>query len=187
MILRLYILLVSLCTFQFITAQTPVPMAAQAGLSYTEDFADIANWGDGFTSGIGANRFAPVGVLSVGAIPSATKTTVSSAVFTTLGTGGVQKGNGGIVMLSTGTTDNTSAVAFDFLMDYSGVTAGTLSFDWSVIFNGAGARNSSLRIYTSTDGTNFTELLPADVLNFTNNVPLSGSKTNIGLPASFTN
>ena len=169
-------------------AQTPVPMATQPGLTYTEDFTDIANWADGFTSGIGANRFGVVPILNTGSIPNPLKTTVSSAIFSTLGSGGVQRGTGNIVLLSTGTGDNSSAVAFDFFMDYTGVGAGTLSFDWSVIFNGAGARNASMRVYTSTDGITFTSLASgaADVLNFTNNVPAGGSKINITLPPSFT-
>src|SRR6185436_13129233 len=65
--------------------------------------------------------------------------------------------------------------------------AGTLSFDWASINNQTGDRNGSLRVYTTTDGITFTELTFASVLNFTNNSPTSGSKTNIALPASFNN
>ena len=55
-------------------------------------------------------------------------------------------------------------------MDFTGVDAGTLSFDWSVIFNGAGGRNSSLKVYATTDGVNFTNVTAAFVTNFTNNI-----------------
>lgn len=165
-------------------------MASQVGLTYTEDFADIANWTDGFTAGIGANRFAPVPVLNTGTIPAPAKTTVSTAAFAaTPSSSGVQRGTANIVLLATGTTDNTTATAFDFLADFTGVTAGTLSFDWATIFNSTGNRNGSLRVYVSTDNVNFTSLAAgaADVLNITNNVAVSGSKTNIALPASFNN
>ncbi len=185
--MRSGVIIIALLFAQFVRAQTPVPMATQPGLSYTEDFADLANWTDGFTSGIGANRFGVVPINATGTIPSATRTTLSSAAFTTLGSGGVQKGFGGIALLSTGTTDNTSSVAIDFLMDFTGVTAGTLSYDWMVINNAAGGRNASLRIYYSINGTTFTEMpATAEVLNFTNNTATpTGSVTNIALPAAF--
>ena len=174
-------LLVVQCT----VAQTPVPMAAQPGLTYTENFTDIANWTNGFASGIGANRFAAVPVLNTGTIPAAGKTTVSTTTFSTAFAAGVQQGTQNIVLLSNGTTDNTSATAFDLLLNFSGVNAGTLSFDWASVNNSTGDRKSSLRIYASIDGITFTELTSAAVLNFTNNVLTAGSVSNIPLPASF--
>src|SRR5207248_2481146 len=79
------------------------------------------------------------------------------------------------------------ADAIDLFLDYSAVTAATLSFDWSVVFNSTGDRKGSVRVYTSTDGTTFTELTAAGVLNFTNNVAGSGSVTAVALPAAFSN
>src|SRR5207244_12660267 len=64
-------------------------------------------------------------------------------------------------------SDNTSSAAIDFYMDFTGVNAGTLSFDYQSINNASGDRNGSLRVYGSTDGTNWTEI--TNVLNFTNN------------------
>lgn len=174
-------------------AQTPVPMASQPSLTYTENFADIASWTNNFAAGTGANRFGSVAVNATGTIPSATRITTSTATFTTGSAGGVQRGTdqtastNSIVLVSTGTTDNTSSAAIDFFMDFTGVDAGTLSFDWSVIFSGAGGRNGSLRVYASTDGTTFTDVTAAFVLNFTNNVPASGSITNVAMPAIFNN
>ncbi|MEO7043884.1 MAG: T9SS type A sorting domain-containing protein, partial [Ferruginibacter sp.] len=92
-----------------------------------------------------------------------------------------------IVLLSTGSPDNNSSAAIDFYMDFTGVNAGTLSFDYAVVFNSTGNRNGSLRVYATTDGTTFTDLTNADVISFTNNVPFSGTKANIALPASFNN
>ena len=166
-------------------AQTAVPMASQPGLTYTENFADIANWTNGFASGIGANRFAAVPVSNTGIIPAPGKTTVSTATFTSGVSAGVQQGIENIILLSNGTTDNTSSTAFDLLLNFSGVNAGALSFDWESVNNTTGNRKSSLRIYASPDGTNFTELTAAAVLNFTNNNPTAGSVSNISLPASF--
>jgi hypothetical protein len=72
----------------------------------------------------------------------------------------VQKGTGAIVLLSTGASpDNSTAVAVDFYMDFTGVNAGTLSFDWASVNNSTGDRNGSLRVYASTDGVSFTESL----------------------------
>ena len=174
-------------------SQTPVPMATQPGLTYTENFADIANWTNAFASGIGANRFGAVVVNATGTIPDGVRITTSSATFVTGTTGGLQRGTAqtpstqSIVLLSTGTTDNTTSVAFDFFMDFTGVNAGTLSFDWAEVNNSTGDRKGSLRVYYSTDGTTFTELTAAQVLNFTNNVASSGSITTVALPAAFDN
>jgi hypothetical protein len=166
----------------------PVVMSAQPLLRYTENFNDINNWSANFTSGIGANHFSSVPVGGSAAIPNATRTTTSTATFATASSGGVQKGTGTIVLLSTGASpENSTAVAVDFYMDFSGVNAGTLSFDWASVNNSTGDRKGSLRVYGSTDGVNFTEITTADVLNFTNNVPSTGTVNSVALPASFSN
>ena len=185
----------------FTNTALPVPMASQSGLSFTETFADITNWSNFFISGIGANHFGGLGAAGSGGIPNGTTLTASTFSFQTpTGTplapssfGGVQKGTDqtvptqSIVLLSTGGTDNTSSAAIDFYMDFTGVNAGTLSFDYAIVNNSTGDRNGSLRIYSSVDGIAFTEITFAGVLNFTNNVALSGSKSNIALPALFNN
>ncbi|MDT7808442.1 MAG: endonuclease mitochondrial [Acidobacteriota bacterium] len=173
--------------FMTVTAwgQSPVPMAST--VTYTEDFSTIANWTDGFTSPTQATRFGSVTVNATGTIPDGKKVTTATTAFITGTSGGVQKGTGTLILLSTGTTDNTSSTAVDLFLDFTGVNAGTLSFDWATVFNSTGNRNGSVRIYTSTDGTTFTELTSAAVLNFTNNVAASGSITNVQLPASFNN
>jgi len=72
-------------------------------------------------------------------------------------------------------------------MDFTGVNAGKLSFDWSSVNNSTGDRKGSLRVYYSTDGSTFTELTTAQVLNFTNNIVTYGSISNITLPTAFNN
>ena len=77
--------LIQLITGLFIVAglhaQTPVPMASQPSLTYTENFSDIANWTNNFAAGSGANRFGAVAINATGVIPSATRITASTATF----------------------------------------------------------------------------------------------------------
>jgi hypothetical protein len=177
----------------FTNATLPVPMASQPGLSYTQDFSDIASWTNFFINGNGANHFDGLSAAGTGTIPNPNILTASTNSFITGASGGVQKGTDqatatqSIVLLSTGSTDNTSSAAIDFYMDFTGVNAGTLSFDWASINNSTGDRNGSLRVYASNDGATWTELTFADVLNFTNNSPISGTKANIALPTIFNN
>ena len=173
--------------------QTPVTMATQSGLIYTENFSDIANWTDNFLAGTGANRWTSVTTGATGTIPDGIKTTLSTSAFVTGTSGGVQRGGSGsnpagiIVLLSTGSTDNSVATAIDFFLDFSGVKASSLSFDWASVNNSTGDRKASLRVYTSSNGSSFTELTSAQVLNFTNNSATSGSITNATLPSGFDN
>ncbi|MFN8252277.1 MAG: cadherin-like beta sandwich domain-containing protein [Ferruginibacter sp.] len=173
----------------------PVPMALQPSLTFTENFADIASWSDFFITGTGANHWDGLSAVGSGGIPNGTTLTTATNQFIAgnPGTsGGVQRGteqvsgaSQSIVLLSTGTSNNTTSAAIDFYADFTGVNAGTLSFDYSTINNGAGDRPGSLRVYGSVDGISYTEI--TNVINFTNNTPLSDSKTNIPLPAAFNN
>ncbi|MBU1695087.1 MAG: hypothetical protein KKC51_14150 [Verrucomicrobia bacterium] len=166
-------------------AATPVPMSSQPGLTYTEDFGDIASWADDFSSGIGANRFAGLDPYGSGPIPTATNITIDSTNWVSGTAGGRQRGSGTLVLLATGTSDNTTSVAVDFYMDFTGVSAGTLSFDWAAVSNSTGDRRSSLRLYGSTDGSAFTELTGAQVLNIQNNTSTNGSVSGVALPSAF--
>lgn len=58
--------------------QTPVPVASQIGLTYTENFADIANWTNNFASGIGASRWASYPITTGGTANDGIRTTKSS-------------------------------------------------------------------------------------------------------------
>jgi predicted extracellular nuclease len=159
-------------------AQTPVPMASTN--PYVENFADIANWTNNFAAGIGANRY---GAITAGAYPNPTRTTV----FSSGTSGGVQKGTGTIQLLATGTTDNTSAAAFDLFLDFTGVNAGTLSLDWAEVNNSTGNRVSTFKIQTNTGAGGAFVDLPTASVSITNNVAASGSFTTIALPAAFNN
>ncbi|OQP62138.1 hypothetical protein A3860_29765 [Niastella vici] len=168
----------------FTNTPVPVPMGSQPGMSYTQDFSDIASWTN-FVTGTGANHFGGLTAGGTGTIPTPGYITTTTTSFITGTSGGVQKGTQAIVLLSTGASDNTTSAAIDFYMDFTGVNAGTLSFDWASVNNTSGDRNGSLRVYASVDGTTFTEL--TNVLNFTNFSPTSGTKSNIALPAIFNN
>jgi Bacterial Ig domain len=164
-------------------ASTPYPMAAK---NYTNNFSDAISWPAGLGgSGTTASNWQAVAVNGSGTIPDGVKTTVSSATFSSGSSGGVQTNSpvGGLTFLSTG-NDNATAVAVDLLLDFTGRNAGVLTFDWAEVNNSTGNKVGSLRVYTSVDGTTFTELTPAYV-NVTNNVAASGTQLAIALPTAF--
>ena len=102
-----------------------------------------------------------------GPIPDPTKTTTATTAFTAVGSSaGVQNStaNGNWMFLSTGGTDNTTAVAADLNLDFTARTAGTISFDLATVFNSTGNRQGTLRLYYSLNGTTWTEV-------FGNNLP----------------
>lgn len=171
----------------FITTAKPVVMAEQTALAYTQNFDNISSWTNGFVSDNGANNFGPVAVNTNGIIPNGIRTTNATNTFAS-GTGtGVQRGSGSLVLLATGATDNTTAIAVDLLLDFTGVNAGTIGFNWASINNSTGDRKGSLRVYGSIDGINFNEITAAAVLNITNNASTSGTIAGIALPANFSN
>jgi hypothetical protein len=173
--------------------QTPVPMSSQSALTYTENFSDITNWTDNFAAGTGASRWKSVVVNATGTIPDGIKTTVSTATFMTTATsGGVQRGSlsgnptGSIVLLATGSSSNTASAAIEIFLDFTNVSAGTISFDWTRVNNSTGDRGGSLKIYSSTDGINYSEITGAAVNNIINNAgTASGSISTVSLPSSF--
>jgi trimeric autotransporter adhesin len=200
MMKSIFLIILFYVSLQVLNCQTPVVMSTQPGLTYNETFADIANWtfntttNDGtLTNGIGASAWRGIDVLTTTpTIPNATRITTFSNFFQTpsssggvpIFSGGLYKGIQSIFMLSTGPNNNTSSVAFDFFMDFTGMNAGTLSFDWASLNNNSGNRASSLRVYASTDGIGYTEITNAQVLNFVNFSPTNGSIVNVALPAS---
>ncbi|NDC30749.1 MAG: hypothetical protein EBZ58_07430, partial [Bacteroidetes bacterium] len=113
----LFAALMLLPGFGYAQAPVPVQMTSQSGLSYTENFADIANWansiaaGNSYLTGTGATRWGSVVQTTATGIPSATSTTQATTTFTTSGSSaGVQRGSlsgnvpGTLVLLTTGAT-----------------------------------------------------------------------------------
>ena len=153
----------------------------------TWNFSDIANWSDDFASGVDAVNWGSVAVIGTGtAVDTGLRTTKSSAKFVTGVSGGLQKGTQAMVFLSTGSGATPEAVAADLFLDFTGRTAGTLSFDWAALDNSSGARPTSLRVFWSTEGTTFTELTGARLLDKESaTAPASGSVSSIALPTQF--
>jgi len=163
--------------------QTPYEMSSG---NKTWNFADIANWSNNFASGVDAANWSSVGVIGSGtSVTTGTRTTKSSATFVSTSTGGLQKGTGNMVFLSTGSSNTPEAVAVDLLLDFNDRTAGTLSFDWAAIDNSNGTRPTSLRVFSSIDNVNFVELVGAQVLDQISSA--TGSITSVALPSTFNN
>jgi hypothetical protein len=137
-------------------------------------------------------NFSLVGVQATGTIPVATRTTTASTnalsvVGTSTAVGIDVATSTRLVFLASGGTDNTSAIASDLNLNFTGRNAGNLSYDASTIFNGTGSRNGSLRVYYSLDNTAWTELTGTNLPYVaTNNVVGSGS-VSIALPSALNN
>ncbi len=173
-------------------SQAPVQMSAQSRYTYYEDFADINNWTFGtagiFASGIGSAPWKGLAVSGTGTIPNGTRiTTATTAYAPGDNNGGLHRINESLVLLSTGTADNTSAVAMDLYLNFTGLNAGLLSYDWASINNSTGNRKASLKVYASIDNVTFTEITAAQILNFTNNAATSGAIRHLQLPAFLNN
>jgi len=116
---------------------------------YSQSFTGWTNWAVNW-NGLPTN--------ATGTIPSATRiTTVSTNMLTNMPTssGGVQTTNTAtnIQFLSTGSTANTTSTAGDLNLNFSGRNAGNISFDLAQVNNSTGDRIGTLLVYTSPDGT----------------------------------
>ena len=137
-------------------------------------------------------------ILATGSIPVATKTTTATnAALTAVGTSTalgydvVAANSTKMVFLCIGSTDNSAAVACDLNLNFTGRTAGSLSFNYANILNSSTAspngRSSSLSVYYSTDGSTWNLLGgPYTVYDNTGastaNVPIS-----VSLPTAINN
>ncbi|WP_298116626.1 YDG domain-containing protein, partial [Flavobacterium sp.] len=142
----------------------------------------------GTYTGTDASNWASVGITGTGnSVTTGVRTTKSSATIVTGTAGGFQKPSGSIQFLSTGATATPEAVAIDLLLNFTGRNAGTLSFDWAAIDN-SGTRPTSLRVFWSIDGSTFTEISAAQLLDKESATsPSSGSISSIALPTAFNN
>ena len=152
----------------------------------TWDFTGTWVVSSGTYTGTDAGNWASVGIIGTGSsVTTGLRTTKSSATIASGTTGGFQKPSGTIQFLSTGSNATAEAVAIDLLLNFTGRTAGTLSFDWAAIDN-TGTRPTSLRVFWSTDGTTFTEIAGAQLLDKESATsPASGTVSTIALPSNF--
>ena len=171
-------------------------MADSSGLSQTYYDMSSGNYSQPFT-GINATwpaNWSTVTVGTTGTIPAATKTTVSSANPTTVGSstsiGQDAATSTKLVFLATGSTDNSASTACDLNLNFTGRSAGTLSFDYALIANTfvATGRATTIQVYYSTDGITWAALAgPYSLYNTTGSSTSNVSTGNIVLPSGLNN
>lgn len=181
-LLKAKALVLTLALSHFAGAQTKHFMSSGDFSENFDDIADPAAWPNGFLS---SEPWAPVAIDANGVIPSATRITASTAAFAaTASSSGVHRGTANIQLLSTGSTNNSSSVAIDLLLDFTNRISGTLSFDAASVINSTGNRDGTLRAYFTTDGTTWTELAGGGLpFVATNNVTASAA-VSVALPAA---
>ncbi len=168
-----------------------IVLMASASISWGQTYYSMSsgNFSETFTGWTtpATGSWSFVGIMGTGQIPLATSTIVSSASFSSGSSGGVQNGSTNIQFLSTGTTDNSSAVALDLNLNFSARNAGTLSYDVAEVANSTGNRVASLTVYYSLNGTSWTALTGTNIpFAATNNVT-SSATISISLPSAFNN
>jgi Bacterial Ig-like domain len=167
-------------------AQTYFNLAAG---NYLENFTNIASWTDLTSVGnAGSNSFSGVAVSAAGAIPEATSMSVATTSFTATGaSSGVQRPPGNIHLLTTGASNNTTSVAVDLNLNFSGRTAGNLSFNAATVFNSTGDRQATLRVYYSTNSGTWTEVTGGNLPYVAINNVEGPQVISVALPATFDN
>jgi len=170
-------------------SQTAVPMSSLNGLTYTENFDSITNWSVTIGgTGLGANRWRGVAVNAGGTTAAGTLISdqCTSFVNTTGTTSGIGKGTGNLKLLAAA----GKQVALDLLINFSGVTADSLTMDVSTLINTANSNKTSIfKVFGSiNNGTSFTELTSST----TDYRPLNNSSPNnlhisLKIPASYNN
>ena len=167
-----------------------------AASNFSENFADIAStatWPNPTKAGGSWSGFAATTTSPASGLPDPTKTTTSSATFSTSSSGGIQRGSGqspaaeNLVFLSTGTTDNTTSVGLDLLLNFSGRVAGSVSFDAAELNNSFATGNNrqgTLHVYASgDDGGSWTELTGADLPFIVTNGVAKSASISVSLPS----
>ena len=180
LITRISVLLLTLGFFGGVWGQTYYDMSSG---NYTQNFNAITTLPTNFSS---------VAVLSTGTIPVATKTTSASSSGLTVVASGAAIGidattSTQMVFLTTGSSDNSTSIATDLNLNFTGRVAGTLNYNVSTISNSTGNRVGTLRLYYSTDGTTWSELSGTNLpYSATNNVAGSGT-VSVNLPSVMNN
>jgi len=193
----LFLALILLPAFGFAQAPVPVQMSTLSNLKYVENFSDEINWanstaaGNSYLNGTGATRWGSVNT-GTGTIPNATATTQATTSFTTsASSAGVQRGSlsgnvpGTLALLTSGTSDNTTATAIDFFMNYSNTNADSLFFDAASVINSTGNRYGTLRVYWSINGTSFTQLSATNLPFIAQNNVSANANIRVKLPSAF--
>lgn len=154
--------------------------------NYSEQFTNISNstnWPNGF-NGTDCTEWGAVAVNTSGTVGDGVRITVSTADFKTGTAGGVQRGSANIQLLSTSTANSC---AIDLFLDFTGRTAGTISFDVATVFNSTGDRDSRLKLFYSTDGTTFTEITGTNLPYTARNNVAGSPSISVSLPSALNN
>jgi hypothetical protein len=163
-----------------------------AGWGQTYYSMSSGDYTQAFTGWAGyATNWNGLSVLATGSIPVATKTTTATTTLATIASstaiGYDVASSTKLVFLSTGTTNNTVAVACDLNLDFTGRNAGTISFDAATINNGTGNRVASLKLYYSIDGTNWIEITGTNLPYVATNNVVGSASISVTLPAALNN
>ena len=160
---------------------------------YNMTTADYTQNFNGLSTAYPTN-FNGLAILATGSIPVATKaTTATNGALTTVGAstaiGYDAASSTKMIFLVSGVADNSGAVATDLNLNFTGRNAGNLSFDYAMIFNTATAvgRATTLVVYYSIDGTNWSSLTSYTVYNTTGNSTANVNTGNIALPSALNN
>lgn len=167
-----------------VNAQTYYSMSSGDYFQDFNDISNVTNWPNGF-GGPSSLNWQGLPVNPTGTIPDGIRiTNQTNESFSSGGSTGVQRGTESIQLLTTGTTDNSTAIGIELLLDFSNRVAGSLNFNSAQVNNGTGNRVSTLRLFYSLDGTTYTEItggnLPFSVTN--NASPISSANINVSLP-----
>jgi len=177
----------------FLSIVLSVLLFAQNGVGQTYYAMSGGNYTEGFTGWTGyATNWNGLAILGTGTIPAATKTTVATTSLANIGGATATSAAIGydaasstkLLFLSTGSSDNTSAVACDLNLNFTNRTAGTLSFDAATYFNQTGDRKGTLKVYYSIDGTNWTEITGTNLPYVATNNVTGSASISVSLPSA---
>ncbi|MCX8495805.1 MAG: Ig-like domain-containing protein, partial [Akkermansiaceae bacterium] len=153
--------------------------------NYSEDFSQISTWTSPTT-----NSWSGVAIGGTATIPAAVKITANTTIFMgTNGTGtssssGVQRPTTNLQLLGAGGTDNSTSVAMDLNLDFTSRTSGTLAFNAAAVVNSTGNRTGTLRVYYSTDATNWAEITGGNLPYVAKNNVVSSAAVNVSIPTA---
>jgi len=153
--------------------------------NYSENFSNIASWTDTNTNSWSGNA-----VGGSGTVPNATKITAQTNTFqlsTSSSSNGVHRLTTNLQLLSTGATNNTSAVAVDLNLNFNGRMTGNLSFNAAEVNNTTGDRPGTLKVYYSINGTTWTEITGGGLPFVAVNNVASSAAVNVAIPSAVDN
>ena len=150
------------------------------------------NYSQSFTSltGYPTNWNGLTILTGAGTIPDPTKTTSSTVALGAVNTSTNIQNNsatGNLLFLAAGAGDNSTAIAADLNLNFTGRSAGTISFDAATVFNSTGNRQGTLRLYYSLNGTTWTEVFGNNLPYVATNNTAGSASISVALSSAITN